>query len=304
MKRIILSCPLLLILLLIGLIGCRGNGAESSKAKEDRAAKELLWGTWLKDDDGSVAFTAKGDTIYNQDPLVLPVSFYICDDSLILESTTRMSYKIVKQSAHLFRILNQNNEEIRYVKQDSSTEDSSEDNGSENDSEVSTPEPPAASALPNVQEAIAANPVSSVSENVYEDENSGNDSHVDTLINYNTKNYRCIIDKRRSHEKVIRTSYNEDGIGVDKVYFDNTISLKVYVGQTLLLTKNFRKSDFAKYVDPGVFKQSILRDIEYVGTTDNGVQCQAVIAHPDSPAGFTVNIDIPARGGYKISKAE
>lgn len=292
------------LMLTMSLIGCGNNGGNADMPKENRAAKELLWGTWLKDDDGSLAFTAKGDTIYNPDPLVLPVCFYIRDDSLVLESTSRMSYKITKQSAHIFRILNQNNEEICYVKSDGSNDEGNAIVASE-DNNVQAALGSTASAMDNSRagdEFSAAETVSG--ENEYEEVTAENNLHVDTLINYNAKNYRCIIDKRTTREKVIRTSFNEDGIGVDKVYHDNTISLKVYAGQALLLTKNFRKSDFAKYVDNEAFKQCILRDIEFITVSESGVLCQAIIAHPDSPAGFVVNIVVPSKGGYKLNKAE
>lgn len=44
-----------------------------------------------------------------------------------------------------------------------------------------------------------------------------------------------------SKMKVIRTSYSEDGIGVDNVYYDNVIHICVYKGKEMLYGEDITK---------------------------------------------------------------
>lgn len=78
------------------------EGRKQQEVKEDTAAKKMLQGIWLNDDDeDDVAFRAKGDTIYYPDSTSQPVYFYIAGDTLVMKGANIAKYPIVKQAEHI-----------------------------------------------------------------------------------------------------------------------------------------------------------------------------------------------------------
>lgn len=65
MKKIV---NLWLLSCILTLVACGHKAEKQQEVKEDTAAKKMLQGIWLNDDDeDDVAFRVKGDTIYYPD---------------------------------------------------------------------------------------------------------------------------------------------------------------------------------------------------------------------------------------------
>ena len=110
------SVLLLLAALLLGVSSCRKSGNQSQEARqEDFAAKKMLQGIWVDEDEQDVAFKAKGDTIFYPDSTSQPVYFQIIADTLVLHGANEAKYPIVRQTRNLFVFRNQNGDEVRCV---------------------------------------------------------------------------------------------------------------------------------------------------------------------------------------------
>ena len=103
------SVLLLFAALLLGVSSCRKSGNQSQEARqEDFAAKKMLQGIWVDEDEQDVAFKAKGDTIFYPDSTSQPVYFQIIADTLVLHGANEAKYPIVRQTRNLFVFRNQN----------------------------------------------------------------------------------------------------------------------------------------------------------------------------------------------------
>ena len=101
MKKIV---NLWLLSCILTLVACGQKAEKQQEVKEDTAAKKMLQGIWLNDDDeDDVAFRVKGDTIYYPDSTSQPVYFYIAGDTLVMKGANIAKYPIVKQAEHIFQ---------------------------------------------------------------------------------------------------------------------------------------------------------------------------------------------------------
>ena len=98
---------------------------------------------------------------------------------------------------------------------------------------------------------------------------------------------------------MFKTSYNDDGLEIESVYFDNTIHLGIFKQETKIFSKDFKKSDFTQYVPKDFLKQSVLSDLTASTSDNKGFHYIAELAIPDSYVSYMVNIVITTDG--KIS---
>ncbi|MCH4147197.1 MAG: DUF4738 domain-containing protein [Prevotella sp.] len=260
----------LLFILFIGsflLSGCRNRKAESLAPKEDKAAKQMLQGIWVNEDEEDVAFRAKGDTIFYPDTTSQPVYFQILHDTLVLHGVNDVKYLIVKQAPHLFIFKNQNGEQVRLTK--------SEDPNDAYLFDISQRHRPQAL---NQNKLIKR----------------------DTLITRNADRYHCYVQINPTTYKVIKPSYNDDGVEVDNVYYDNIIHLSIYKGALRLFSHDFRKQDFSKQVPGDYLSQSILGDLIFAKCDSKGIHYSASLAIPDGPSSYVVDITISYSGAIKM----
>lgn len=110
MKKIV---NLWLLSCILTLVACGQKAEKQQEVKEDTAAKKMLQGIWLNDDDeDDVAFRVKGDTIYYPDSTSQPVYFYIAGDTLVMKGANIAKYPIVKQAEHIFQFKVQNGDVV------------------------------------------------------------------------------------------------------------------------------------------------------------------------------------------------
>lgn len=102
MKKQFFLLICLLTALTISIGGCRERAKQVSAPQEDLAAKKMLQGIWVNEDEESVAFEAQGDSIFYPDTTSQPVRFQIVEDTLVLHGAEDIKYPIIKQTPHLF----------------------------------------------------------------------------------------------------------------------------------------------------------------------------------------------------------
>lgn len=248
------------------LIACsnRKHGI-SLASSEDQVAKKMLQGVWLNEDEDNPAFRVVGDTIFYPDSTSQPVYFQIFEDTLVLHSSNTAKYLIVKQAPHLFIFKNQNGDIVKCVK----TTDRSY------------------LAFFGESRPMALNQNKLIKR--------------DSVVIYGNEHYHWYIQVNPTTYKVAKQTYNDNGVEVDNVYFDNIIHLSLFRGGTQVFSRDFRKNDFKRQVPSGVLSQSILSDIIYTETNTAGFHFCANVCVPDSPTSYQITIIIGFNGKMSMT---
>ncbi len=247
------------------LTGCRHRNANGNASREDLQAKKMLQGIWVdEDDEEDMAFRAKGDTIYYPDSTSQPVYFKIIRDTFYLEGSETVKYPIVKQSPHVFQFKNQDGDLIKLIK----SEDPSD-----------------------IENFKQKRPVSL---------NQNRLIKRDTVLMYQTKRYHIYVQVNPTTYKVIKPSYNDDGVQVDNVYYDNIVYIALYQNASKVFSHDFHKQDFERQIPASFLSQGILSDIVFQKIDSNGVTYTAIIASPDSESSYHVDILISFSGHMQL----
>ena len=256
---------LLLLGCLLMIVGCSHKAdRQGETVAENAAAKKMLQGIWLNDDEDDVAFRVKGDTIYYPDSTSQPVYFYIAGDTLVMKGANVVKYPIVKQAAHIFQFKIQNGDIVKLVK----TNDASY-------LRQFTQQPP-----------VALNQNTLIKR--------------DTIVSHADEKYHLYVQVNPTTYKVYKSSYNDDGVEVDNVYYDNIVNINIFQGARKLFGKDFHKEDFKKKVPAEFLKQSILSDISFLKIDAEGIHYMAVLAMPDSSLSYQVELVVSHDGKMKI----
>lgn len=243
------------------LASCGGrDGNKNYKIDEDLTAKKNLQGIWLNDDDDDVAFRVKGDTVYFPDSTSAPTYFRIERDSFVLIGGNTVKYHIVKQSPHVFVFVNQNGERIKLMK----TDDKS------------------------YLDLFVPSKVLHVNQNTL--------LKKDTVVFNGNEKYHCYIQINPTTYKVAKASYNDDGVEVDNIYYDNIINLCVYNGERKLFSSDFKKQNFKREVPAGFLRQSVLSDITFENCSNDGLHFFAILAIPETSISYMVETIVGYNG--------
>lgn len=256
-----------LIVPLIGVLltTCSGNKTVYSQQEtEDFNAKELLQGIWLEDETESPLMRVKGDTIYYADVQSRPIAFKIICDTLSTYGNDTTYYKIDKQSEHIFWFHSITDDVIKLHK--------SED---PNDS------------VAFIRQELAVPAYTEVIQR-------------DSVVIYNGTRYRAYVYINPSKMKVIKTTYSEDGISMDNVYYDNVMHICVYEGRKSLFASDVTKQMFATVLPSDFLSQSILSDTKFVKVDRDGFHYLAVLIIPETSIYSIVNMEVSFDGKLEI----
>jgi len=237
----------------------------SSVVSEDKEAKTMLQGVWVDEESGDVSFKVKGDTIYFADATSMPTYFRIYKDSLYLGYGT--SYGIVKQTEHLFWFKNQNGDLLKLEKGDGT--------------EVGAGEHEAPSVLTYTHQV-----------------------KVDSVVNYNGKSYHWYIAINPTKYKVSKRSFNEDGLEVENVYYDNIMHISVFNGANKLFSSDFHKQQYEGLVPENFLEEAILANMEYSHIDADGLHFNATLCIPDGASCYMVESTISYTGVSSMKLVE
>ncbi len=245
------------------MAGCRSNNASKTTEQprdEDTVAKKMLQGIWIDEDEEDVFFKVKGDTIYYPDSTSAPAYFRILHDTLYIEGSNVSKYPIVKQAAHVFQFKNQGGDVIQLIKSNN----------------------------PEDADLFKQNSLTSLYQNQL--------VKRDSVVQYGADRYHWYVQINPTSYKVYCSYYNEDGVEVDNIYYDNIIHISLFKGATQIYSKDFYKKDFAKNVPQIFLKQSILSDIEYTKTDSDGFHFASSIQKPGSSSSYVIDVIISFNG--------
>lgn len=250
-----------ILLIAILLSACNGgkNSQSFSELKEDLNAKKLLQGIWLDEDSENPLMFVKGDTIYYADSQSAPIAFKIMRDTLYTYGNDTTYYKIDKQGEYIFWFHSITDNIIKLHK--------SED---PNDS------------LSFVGQDLIIPIYTEVTKR-------------DSVVSYSGIRYRAYVYINPSKMRVVKTTYSEDGIRMDNIYYDNVMHICVYEGKNSLFASDITKQMFEKVVPADFLVQTILSDLKFLRVDRNGFHYQAILSIPESSiysiANLTVSFD-------------
>lgn len=258
----VLRTNIIIALCLVALLAACGGRKKgvSAEIQEDKQAKALLQGIWVNEDEEDVAFKAKGDSIFYPDTVSQPVRFMIVKDTLVLIGANTVKYPIVKQAAHLFVFKNQNGETVRLTKSENPS-----------DGSLFTHERP---KVLNQNQLIKR----------------------DTVLVYGEDRYHSYVQVNPTTYKVVKTVYNDEGVEVGNVYYDNIVHVSLFRGSTQLYSHDFRKKEFAKLVPAEYLRQAVLSDIVYDHATPKGFTYCAQLLIPDGSSSYMIMVTISFEG--------
>ena len=251
-----------LLLLLFGplMFACKDKKPQSIAPQEDTQAKQLLQGIWINEDNQSVAFRAKGDTIFYPDSTIQPVSFQIFKDTLVLHGLNDMKYPILRQTQHLFIFRNQNGEEVKLTLSSDAEDESYFPN--------KHPKPL------NQNQLIKR----------------------DTVVNYEGERYHCYVQVNPTTYKGAKSTYNNEGVEVYNFYYDNIVNLHIFHGSKKLFSSDFHKKDFGTKVPREILEKTVFSDLIFKTIDHNGIHYTASLVIPDSMSSFEVEVTVSFSG--------
>ena len=257
--------PFIVLLLVVALAACKGKSGDTAvPVVENRQAKAMLQGIWIDSETEEVSFRIKGDTVYFPDSTSMPAYFRVAKDSFMLGT---QSYPVVKQASHLFWFRNQNGDIIKLMKSDDPNDVLSFDHQA----------PPQSVTVTEVMKK-------------------------DSVVVFNGERYHWYIAINPTRYKVQKTSYNDDGVGVENVYYDNIIHISLFHGADKFFWRDFRKQMYNQQVPAQFLAQAILSNMTYSRVDAKGFYFNAMLCIPDGPSCYVVETKIGFNGevDYKL----
>jgi len=251
------------------LASCGKQGSQPcavTESEENREAKVLLQGIWLDDETGEVSFRAIGDTIFYPDTLSQPSYFRVIDDSLELSGRR---YAIVKQGEYFFWFKNPSGDVVKLSKSDDPL----------NELAFKHEKPQGITTYTSVV-------------------------NRDSVIMFEGERYHWYITINPTKYKVISTSYNDDGVGVDNIYYDNIIHVSLFQGARRVYSSDFRKQQYSKLVPSGFLEQAVMTNMEYDHADAEGFHFNATVCKTDGVSCYLVGITITKAGSVSMKLLE
>lgn len=235
--------------------------------QENKEAKEMLQGIWYNADTNERSLYVKGDTIYYADRNNAPSYFRIVADSLEIYGANVDRYAIYRQGPHLFCFYNLNDELVKLRKGEN---------------------------LADSARFVYKGRKHTIRDTIARD----------TTITANGKTYHVAIKIAPNDEEVLKQTYTNDGIQVDNIYFDNTVSLNVRTDEKKIYGDAIKKLLYAKAIPSSFLSQAVFVDLDYNKADKEGLHFNAVFAIPDEKLSYIVDTVITPTGKVVLKQEE
>ena len=239
--------------------------SDGAAGQEDREAMDMLQGVWHEELTEEVVFRARGDTVYYPSPDDQPARFSIRGDSLQLGSH---HYHILKQTEHTLWFRNQGGEVMKLVKSD---------------------EPEDTLAFERQTQRVHS-PAQVLK--------------TDDVVSYGGQRYHWYTAVNPTHYRVTKTSYNNEGVAVENIYYDNIIHVCLYKGPTCLFSRDFKKNMYLDQVPADFLEQAVLGNMQYNFTDGSGVHFDTTLCIPDETLCYLVDTVIGFDGQLSMKLLE
>ena len=243
-----------------------GCNRQGSTPAESKEAKQMLQGVWMDAEGGDVSFRVKGDTIFYSDTTSMPAYFRIIGDSLVLGSGT--TYGIVKQSPNIFWFTNQNGDIVKLEKSDDPIDE-----------------------LEFVQDKPQ---VLTYTQQVKKD----------SIVTYNGERYHWYIAINPTKFKVVAHTYNDDGLEVENVYYDNIMHISIFHGARQLFSSDFKKQMYSKLVPADFLEDAVFGAMDFNHIDADGLHFDATLCIPDGASCYMIDTQIAFTGKQTMKLME
>ncbi|MCD8496202.1 MAG: DUF4738 domain-containing protein [Bacteroides graminisolvens] len=252
------------------LFSCKGGGTKDSSAmQEDTLAKSQLQGIWVDDDSEMPLMKIKGDTIYYSDPQNSPVYFKVQNDTLHTYGNEVTHYHIDKLGQYVFWFHSLSDAVIKLHRSEDADDSLAFSAGG-------------VEVIPTYRERVER----------------------DSVVNYDGKRYRAYVYINPSKVKVVKTSYNEDGMSIDNIYYDNVMHICVYEGRKSLYASDITKQMLSPYVSADFLSKSLFSDMQFIGVGPSGFHYQASVCIPESFVCNIVDLYVSFKGKLTMKAAK
>ena len=232
--------------------------------KENMEAKALLQGIWVNAETSELSFFAIGDTLYFPDRGIEPNYFCFVDDSLEIHGADVDRYAVYRQGAHIFQFYNLYGELVKLRK----------------------------STLHSDSVYFAQMP-----SRVYNEKNV----HKDSTITYKGKEYSYNISIVRNKTMVLKQVYTHDGIQVDNIFPDNTVTLKLKKEGKTIFDDVINKVEYGKAIPASFLNQAVFENFTFSKIDDDGIHFMAEMAIPDAKISYNIGTNIGFDGKQEIN---
>jgi hypothetical protein len=246
-----------------------GDSLESRHITPDLDAMRRLEGIWLDGETDEVLLQVRGDSIFYPDTTSLPARFIIYDDTLLIFGASDLRYPIRRQSDYAFDYVNVQGDEM-HLRRSESPDDS----------------------LLFVHRRYAP---------IILDRLVKRDTVVFTPSGQRLHLY---IDVNPTSRKVFRTAYNDNGMQVQQVYYDNIIHISVYDGRKKLFSRDIDKRQFAELIPSGFLDGAILSNMEWGKTDAKRTTFRATLCEPEGAKCYVVDLHVSLDGQLSTELAE
>lgn len=253
-----LLCAVCCLLVTGQFLSCKKGKVSFYDRPESLTAKELLQGVWIDEESEEVFFQMKGDSVYYPDSVSQTAYFKVVDDTLYIGKSA--GYHIEKQTEHLLWFTNHSGEVVKLGKAD---EDSAEEVYDTKKTQIL-----------QLTEVLKR----------------------DSVVFLDGQRYHWYIAINPTRYKVVKSTYNEDGIQVDQVYYDNIIHVSIFQGSNQLFSQDLRKAIYAPRVPKDFLDQAILNDMEFDHADKDGFHFNATLCQPDAASCYVVENVITTDG--------
>ena len=269
--RIHFTLPLAALLSVLLLTSCRGGASHTPESSErvpvaDTAAMRSLAGIWVDEDTEAVVFCIRGDSVFYPDSTSLPVPFGIFDDTLVVDG---VRYPILERHEYSLHYESLTGETIRLQRSDA-PEDS-------------------LFFRPREYDPILLN----------------EEVRRDTVVfSPAGERYHLYIAVNPTRYRVHQTTYTDEGLPMDNVFFDNIIHISVYQGRRSIFSRDFAKADFSEQVPAQFLEGALLSNMQFGSVDHTGCRFNATLCHPDGASCYVVTICVGYDGQYTMAVLE
>lgn len=232
---------------------------------EDETAKDMLQGMWLNNEDGALAFNVRGDSLYYPQKGFLPMHIYVVGDSLYMQGSGTMRYKITRQTDNRIEVRTHDGSDLVLVRtQQKSDSLTFAEAGSK------------AVLRPSLAQA------------------------TDTVCG----TWHIKAEPVPSADNVVSRRVNSEGFETDELYSGNDFRLTVSHTANSVFGRVVKKEELLHDNAPEVRSQLALVGMTPVSATAESLCMAAIFRRPYADAEFRVEFVITPEGKLTILKEE
>ena len=121
---------------------------------------------------------------------------------------------------------------------------------------------------------------------------------------YNGERYHWYIAINPTKYKVVKRSYNDDGLEVENVYYDNIMHISVFHGAHQIFSSDFKKQMYSKIVPAGFLDEAVLGAMDFSHIDADGLHFDATLCIPDGASCYMVDTQIAFTGKQTMNLLE